>query len=343
VSFNAAYPLNCDKRKFKDDMEAHMPIIRDIIYAAVARGGDLKTMCAETGVDVLELNDSGKMAPFDPAAKVWDVTIAHTGDPLLGLHMGEEISTTILGMIGYLMQNSVTLFQALEQLCAFNDLYSTMMKFNVRKNDNVVEFVFEPAPLWTSRYPESVRQSIELSMAGTLRIFKTLSGKNIYPTLVEQTYPKRKITEYERIFQCALKFNASRNALSFASKDLEQPVVSHDKSLFNFFNSTLQQKLNSLKINRSTAEKVKHTLLSDFKGRMPSIEIVALHLGLTPRSLQRKLKDESLSFRELTATLKKELALSIMKKERYSAKEVADVLGYSDSSAFRKAFKNWSK
>ncbi|HZB14365.1 MAG TPA: AraC family transcriptional regulator ligand-binding domain-containing protein, partial [Chryseolinea sp.] len=128
-------------------MQAQMPILRDIIYGAAARGADFRKICEELGLDPQELNDS-KPVPFKPAAEVWNVAIAHTNDPLLGLHLGEELSPAILGMIGYLMQSSGTLYEAINMLIKYNQLYSTMMKFSLEESADQILIHYEPAILW---------------------------------------------------------------------------------------------------------------------------------------------------------------------------------------------------
>lgn len=324
-------------------MHAQMSILRDIIYGAVVRGADLKKVCAALDIDPNHLHDSERLVPFKPSAEVWDVTLAHTHDPLLGLHLGEEIGPSILGMIGYLMQSSSTLHEALLQLEKFNALHSTMLKYVLKESDGTLTIHYEPAMLWQHQYPESVRQSIEIAMSGMLTIFRVLSGKRIFPIKVALAYPVRAIKEYERIFQSTIQFNAKENFLVFSMQSLTTSVISYDKSLFAFFNHTLEQKLETLTSSKPFSAKIAQMVIIDFKGRLPSIEVAASHLNMTARSLQRKLKEEQTSYRQLVMGLKKELAETILSRPDFRVGEVANMLGYSDSSAFRKALKKWNK
>ena len=322
-------------------MHAQMPILRDIIYGAAARGADFRKICEELNLDPQELNDS-KPVPFKPAAEVWNVAIAHTNDPLLGLHLGEELSPAILGMIGYLMQSSGTLYEAINMLIKYNQLYSTMMKFSLEKSADQILIHYEPATLWQHQYPESARQSVEIAMAGVLKIFKTLSGKRIFPTYVDFVYPARSLNEYERIFQGVIQFRRKRNTLTFRKIDLLSHVISYDKSLFAFLNNALDQKLKSLRNDEHFSDQLKQKIINDFKGRPPSIDIVASHFNMTARSLQRKLKEEQKTYRGIVTDFKKELAKTILTRTNFRVGEVAEILGYSDSTSFRKAFKKWS-
>ncbi|HEY3429320.1 MAG TPA: AraC family transcriptional regulator ligand-binding domain-containing protein [Cyclobacteriaceae bacterium] len=320
-----------------------MSILRDIIYGAVSYGADLHRVCAALDLDPQDLNDSERLVPFKPAAEVWDVVLAETNNHFLGLQLGEKISPSILGLIGYLMQSSRTLLEAIMVFAKFNDLHSTMLKYKFEESDDHLVIHYEPALVWKHQYPESVRQSIELAMSGMITIFKTLSGRNIFPVRVELPYSKRNVHEYERIFRGAIKFNANRSALTFTKRDLEAPISSYDTSLFARFENILKDKVKLLRIEKKFSDLISQTILTDFKGNAPSVEVMASQLNMTPRAIQRKLKEESTTYRQITGRFKKELAEVILVNKEFRVSEVASLLGYSDSSAFRKALKRWNQ
>ncbi|MBL7844927.1 MAG: AraC family transcriptional regulator ligand-binding domain-containing protein [Cyclobacteriaceae bacterium] len=324
-------------------MHAQMSIIRDIIYAAVAHGADFYGLCEALDIDPADLNDSEKLVPFEPAARVWDVALEQTKDPLLGLHIGREISATILGMTGYLMENSRTLQEALIMFCKFNNLYSTMLEYSVTNEESRTRIQYQPHTMWEKKFPESARQSVEISMAGLLRLFYLMADRKIIPVKAELMYTKRYVREYESILGCPIEFGAERNALIFNSQELLSPINRHDVSLFSFFNNALQQKLAERSAQKGLTETIHDLILTKFKGRVPPIEIVASALCLTPRSLQRKLKEENTTFRNLGNEIKKELTTRLMGNTPVKVKDLAGLLGYSDSSAFRKAFKKWNQ
>ncbi|MBX2947464.1 MAG: AraC family transcriptional regulator ligand-binding domain-containing protein [Cyclobacteriaceae bacterium] len=323
-------------------MHAQMSIIRDIVYASVSHGANFSKFCADLGIAPEDLNNSEKLVDFEPAARVWDIALEQTGDPLLGLHIGEEISPGILGMTGYLMQNCRSLREAMLAFCKFNNVFSTIFEYRVHDEKNLTRIHFQPHEFWIKKYPESARQSVEISMSGLLRLFRLLVDKKVVPAKAELVYPKRSIEEYERILSCQIKFSSDKNALTFDENTVKLSVSRHDVSLFSFFNAALQQKLDEQTKLKGFAETLKTQILTKFKGQVPPIEIAASTLGLTTRSLQRKLKEENLNYRELGNHIKKELTGSILKNGNVKVKDIAVLLGYSDSSAFRKAFKKWN-
>ncbi|HTF17754.1 MAG TPA: AraC family transcriptional regulator ligand-binding domain-containing protein [Chryseolinea sp.] len=323
-------------------MHAQMSILRDIIYGSVPYGADVDRVCAMLEINPHDLNDSERLVPFKAAAEVWDVVLAETHHPLLGLHLGEKISPAILGMIGYLMQSSRTLYEAIIQLAKFNDLHSTMMKYIIVEAHGQVEIQYHPATMWLHQYPESVRQSMELAMSGLVTLFRTISSRSVFPAKVEVFHPSRHVEEYERIFRAPILFNAGQYALTFRKSDLAFPIASFDKSLFTRFGDILEKKLQSLNAEEKFSDRIRQVILTEFKGNSPSVDSVAAHMNMTARSIQRRLKDERTTYREIAGRFKKELAEIVLTDPKFSASEVSTLLGYSDPSALRKALKRWS-
>jgi AraC-like DNA-binding protein len=111
--------------------------------------------------------------------------------------------------------------------------------------------------------------------------------------------------------------------------------------MFQVFNSIVANKEALLETN-STVENLKQVLFMQFKGRIPTIEEAASALNMTPRNLQRKLLQEQTTFRDIAGEIRKEIALQLMQNPAIKISEVSDILGYSDLTAFRKAFKTWT-
>jgi AraC-like DNA-binding protein len=239
------------------------------------------------------------------------------------------------------MQSSKTLEEAIRMVCKYWELFSTLSILSVEESEGHFKISNEAILVWQHQYPESARQSIEFALGGVIKIFRLLSGKKIYPVHVRFAYPARSVGEYEHLFHSPIHFNSKNNTVTFRKEDLRLPVISYDQSLFEFFNKTLEVKLNSLTDQQQIFDKIKHIIIHQFKGRAPSIEIMASNLNMAPRSLQRKLKEEGISYRDIVNDLKKELAQAIMQKSGFRVGEVAEILGYADSSSFRKAYKQW--
>lgn len=324
-------------------MYAHMPIIRDILFGASKHGANLTTLCSKLGISSTDLNDSEKRLDFEKAYQVWEESVAATGDKLLGLHLGESTTPAIMGLIGHLMQSSPNLKVAFERLCEYGRLATDMFTYSwVKQGENIV-LQFQPAVVWMNVSNDSARQAVEQAMAGTLNVFALLTGQKIYPVLVQFEFPKPKDQrEYDRVFQSAIQFGATSNQMTIKGFDMNRAVIGYDVSLFSLFDELIQERVNALSDKKSFRDVVTNLLLTEFKVQIPSVEIIASRLNMSPRTFQRKLLDEGTTYRNLSSTVRKELAFQLIKKSKHKTEEIAQMLGYSDASAFRRAFKQWT-
>lgn len=321
-------------------MFAHMPIIQGILYGSVQRGANLSDLCDRIGISIHDLGDSEFKVPFEQACLTWECCVQQTNDNLLGLHLGETSTMSLLGLVGNLMQSSPDLLSAFETMTHYIDQATDMIHFGVKQNAHEVTLSFRPRALWLKTQSISIRHSMEQSMAGTLHVFCLLAGKKVKPI---QTVFKHKrggdLAEYLRVFGQDVQFNGLGNYLIFKKEDLLTPILSHDKSLFAFFEKILKEK--KATTHQSLTEQIKQLVRTDFQGHIPSIEAVASRLNMTTRTLQRKLTAEGISYRSLVAEVHKKLATQLFKLNS-NASQISNLLGYSEPSAFRRAFKKWN-
>lgn len=323
-------------------MFAQMTFIRDILLGAEKRNGNLIEMCKALDINPSDLYRSEIKVSFETAYRAWEVALKQTGDPLLGLHLGEQTNTSILGLVGHLMQSCPTLEEAFKAVCSFSGVASDLFSYSLSRNGDKDWLTYTPCTPWVKVAPISARQGVEQAMAGTLNVFMMLIGKKIVPERVMLRYPKPKDpSEYERIFQAPVTWNAPSNTLVFSHRQLLSPVLSYDESMMGLFCDLIKKRFSEL--NKETFEnKVKREIMTTFMGQLPSIETMAARFNTTVRSFQRQLEEEQLSYRQVCSSLGKDFSVSLLSNEKIKVAEVAAALGYSDTRAFQRAFKSWT-
>ncbi len=320
-----------------------MPIIRDILFGAANKGASLVDLCTTLNISLEELNDSENYLDFDRAYKTWEEATRATRDKFLGLHLGESTHPSILGLIGHLMLSSPNLEEAFKRVCQHGKLATDMFVYDWKKSKENFILTFQPADLWLKISEKSARQAVEQAMAGTLNVFRLLAGKSIFPVSVTFQFAKPKeLYEYERIFKSEIQFSADLNQLIFSVHDLATPVVSYDKSLYALFDQLLEARSASLAGKSNFADQVSDYLLKKFRTQIPSVEVISSSMNMTPRTFQRKLREAGESYRGLSARLRKEMALKLIRNSEHKMEEIAEMLGYSEASSFRRAFKGWT-
>lgn len=320
-------------------MFAHMPIIQGILYGSVQRGARLSELCEAIGISQDNLGDSEYKVPFEQACLTWECCAKQTNDNLLGLHLGEVSTMSVLGLVGSLMQSSPDLLSAFDTMTHYIDLATDMIVFGVKQNEQEVVLTYKPKPLWVKTGSVSIRHSMEQSMAGTLHVFGLLTGKKIKPIKVIFEHKRGgDLEEYLRVFGSEVRFNGIGNQLVFAKDELSTPILSSDRSLFAFFEKILKEKKSSRHL--PLKEQIRQLIRTEFQGLIPSMEVVATRLNMTPRTMQRKLAAEGVSFRSIVHGVQHETATQLFRLKG-NVSQVAEFLGYSDPSAFRRAYKKW--
>ncbi|MBO9155219.1 AraC family transcriptional regulator [Chitinophaga sp. GCM10012297] len=323
-------------------MEFQVSIIRDMLYGAAEHGANFHQLCRRAGIDPETLKDAEKMVPWEYSPYLWDHIVEMTGDPLIGLHIGQETRPTAYGMIGYLLQACGTFGEVITAVSGFNNTFSSIFRYTAEIKGDLVYQYMEPMPLWWSKYPVSAQQGADVGKSSALRTFNLLTGQHARPLKALFTCSKNNVEEYRRVLQCELVFNAPRDGMVFPRAVMDAPVLSHDQSLFALFNNLLTEKQQKLASRKTFSEELRLALLTDFKGQAPPIHVAASHLGMNTRTFQRRLAEESSSYRAVCSDLRKELALAILENDKKNINEIALLLGYADHTSFRRAFKSWT-
>lgn len=320
-----------------------MPILRDIIYGAAGHGARVDDLCRKLGIDIADLNSSDKRPSFETACLSWEHSVKATGDPLLGLHIGESATPSIMGMVGYLMQNSTTLLEAFRRLCKHSRVATNMFDYRIVENRELVILEYAPVAIWSKLYPNGARQATDQAMAGTLNVFFLLSGKKILPVKTELPSRRRKdLSEYERVFESPVSFGGMAR-LVFRREQLRIPVLSHDRSLLRVFEKLVNENKRGKVGKSSFADRLRAVIMTDFGGQVPPIDVLASKLSMTVRSLQRRLAAEKTSFRRISGQIREEISSRLLVSTQGKVADVARVVGYSTPRSFRRAYKSWTK
>ncbi|MFT3701226.1 MAG: AraC family transcriptional regulator ligand-binding domain-containing protein [Agriterribacter sp.] len=315
-------------------------VIRTIFQTATSFGAAFDTLCQMSDIRPEEISDSENMVEWEKAALIWVPLLKMSGDPIIGLHVGMGVEKLLHGMVGFLIQSSKNIDQALQILCTHGQMVSPMVAYKYTVDDVAILEVTQNK-MWLMKHPEPARHANDFLFAATINTFRALTGQRIVPLRIELAYEMREISEYRKFFGCEVHFNKEVNRIIASKESVSMAILTSDQSMFQLFNTIVADK-QALLANNSIVENLKQVLFMQFKGRIPTIEEAATALNTTPRNLQRKLQQEKTTFRDIAGAVRKEIALQLMQNPAIKIAEVSDILGYSDLTAFRKAFKSWT-
>ena len=156
-------------------------------------------------------------------------------------------------------------------------------------------------------------------------------------------YNKKKFDqEYDRIFKMPVIFDSDRNALLINETVLSMAMEPSNAYVFGLLSERADALLKSLENSKTIKGKVEHLLIPTLHKGDISMELVAEKMGLSRQTLYRKLKAERVSYEELLDTLRHQMALHYLSDKKVSVNETAYLVGFSEPSAFSRAFKRWT-
>jgi AraC-like DNA-binding protein len=127
----------------------------------------------------------------------------------------------------------------------------------------------------------------------------------------------------------------------FRSSDLDRPFVTHNTELLELTGAQLETELRERNTAVGVGEQVKNSLKHSMAGKRPTLEHIARELGMSARTLQRRLTDAGISFQEVVEDTRRELARHYLRQSTMELNEAAYLLGYEDSNSFFRAFHAW--
>lgn len=324
-------------------MWVSMSVIKDIVFGAAQYGASAKAICTAADIAMDDLDKPEQRATFSQGHLVWQEAVKQTGDSLLGLHLGANTTTSIVGLVGHLMQSSRTLQQAFENLSQYTAVVTEMFRYTVEVNSTSFKIYLEPSDYWKEHFPDTARQAAEQAVAGALNVCKLLTGRGSIANRVELATPQpTNAAEYERVLNTAVVFGKQHNVIVCNAAVAQWQVLGYNEDLLALFKKLSEEALQKAAHQPSFTNSLKKTITGQFYNRIPQLEEVAAYMNITARTLQRKLQQEGTSFQKISDEFKKELAIRLLSLNKYTVNETAYMLGYTEPAVFRRAFKRWT-
>lgn len=182
---------------------------------------------------------------------------------------------------------------------------------------------------------------VGMTFAYLLELGRRGTKRPLTARLVEFTHPMGDVRILESFFGCGIRIGAERNRLTLHRSDLDRHFISYNEELLQILTPVLDQSLDEKQRSRSIADMVKWILKRSLTGGRPDVQAVSKEMGMSDRTLQRRLTDENTSFKLLLKEARHEQALEYLADPSLDIKEVAFLIGYEDQNSFYRAFRQW--
>jgi AraC-like DNA-binding protein len=311
--------------------------LRPVLAGLEALGHPGTDFLARAGINPQTLGDPDARLPAGATGRLWQLAVDVTGDALLGMHVALAAPITSFEMHAYAMLSSPTLGDAYRRASRYHRLINEGSKLTFRQGTvNVLEHSLldgRPVP----------RQPAEFLVTTWLRLGRLVTGSPWIPARVHFAHERpADTTEYEAVFGAPVQFASDRTALYVPAAALDLKNSRSDPTLVSLIDRYADSLLETRVSIISESARVRAWLVEVHEGGVPSAAKAAKALTVSPRTLHRRLKQEGTTFRRLLDDFRQRKARTLLGEHRHSIAEIAFLLGYSELSAFYRAFKRWT-
>jgi AraC-like DNA-binding protein len=260
-------------------------------------------------------------------------------DDFLGLNLAKDFDCRDLGLLYYVMASSDTLGDALSRASRYSRITNEAIVLEYRE-------AREPALcLGYSGIPRHAdMHQMEFSIVAMLRVSRLLTGRQFFPTRVSMVHARSNdISKYSRLLGKDVEFSANTDQIEFPAGSAAWSLVDADPRLNKILLKTCEESLNTHSRSRdSLRTTVENTVTPLLPHGQAHADIVAKKLGMSVRTLARRLAEEDLTFSNLLQQLKEQLALRYLEDESMPISRIAWLLGFEEVSSFTHACRRWT-
>lgn len=319
-----------------------------LLNFAVSRGARRQDLLDHAGIAEADVADLDNRVPMPRYVALMEAAAALLEDPAIALHYGQAVRMQDISVVGLICEACETTIDVGVQLNRYGRL---IFDENRESNDNMVRLERRDDGLWleVGRTFNSHPYLTECEFARLVWNIKAMFGAN--PYLEEHPFPQEVHfthaapayrAEYDRVFQAPVVFERGWNAMRFHEGflTLKHPPVS--RYVFGVLSERADALLKSLEASKSVRGQVEGLLIPILHKGDVGIDQIAEKMALSRPTLYRKLKSEGTTFEKLLDELRHKMALHYLDGKKVSVNETAYLVGFSDPSAFSRAFRRWT-
>jgi AraC-like DNA-binding protein len=320
-------------------MSVSISLVRAVVEAAERSGAKRADLRARIPFDWTHLEHPDVRLEFEQFEQVLSIALAVTGDEALGLHLAEHMPEGAVDLLAHLAAHAPTMREAVEIASQFVRLAMDGVLLAVREEGDafVVRYTFPRST------PLSDRLLAEFMMGGLVRLARSFTGPSAIPRLAcfEHERPSYH-REYTRIFGNHQRFGQNVTSMTFDRETADRPQMHQHPALYDLLRTEAQRRLDRITTGVRPASRLREYLLAMPPSRIPEISTAARDLGMSERSLRRRLASDGTSYRDAVRSALEASAGRMLRDPTRTIKDTAVALGFADAAAFHHAFKRWT-
>ena len=318
------------------------PFARALLELAVAKGANRAELLERAGIDAAALDDMNARIRLRDWVTLMRAGIEASGDSALALHFGEAFDVGDMSVVGLIGRSVGTKSEGLEMLNRFGRLAVDV----ATEGEDRFTLVREKGGTWLVDTRLNPNEWPEVSEAGFAQIAamgrRMLPGIDHYRAVHFTHKAPRHRAEYDRVFAVPVVFDSDRNAFLMPDGWETEPIALQPRYALDIYSGHAERLLARLDDADRMRGRVEAQLAEMLAAGRPRAGAVAAALGVTEPTLYRRLKAEGTTFETVLDALRHRLATHYLRDRKLAAKDAAYRLGFSDPSAFSRAFPRWT-
>ncbi len=296
------------------------------------------TLLQAAGIDPSLLLKPENRIAFERQQALWILAYERCANPNFCLHFARIIQPNSYGLLGYVAMNCHTINDSFDAIVKYQFLTGQGGEFILEKDREHTSLSYVPV----NPDHEITHQRVVAMLGGTVSYGRWLVGASYRASYAEFTHESPPDSrEYEEFFGCPIRFGASRNCLVYPASVGELNIPNASEELLQLLSERADRLMKNMAQHSGLARRVASLLATQLTRAMPEKPLIAAQLGMSERTLQRRLNEEGTSYQKVLEDTRHQLALELLRNTPLPINTISQHLGFSEPSTFYRAFKKW--
>ncbi|MCZ2292534.1 MAG: AraC family transcriptional regulator [Burkholderiales bacterium] len=314
-----------------------MSWVGTVLAAAQRQGVPREVLLAQAGLPPEALQQ--ERWPIDHITRLWRAAVECTQNASFGLEAGSRVGPENFNVVGGLLQASATLREAIAAVQKYQRLISDGGRFQMVAGTPASWLIYHPRQGTLAFSPHQV----EAVLAAVLSFIRGTMGAAVRPQQVQFSQPRiGPLSGYRAVFACPVAFEQAFNGVLLDNALLDAPMPRADPRRARLHRHQAARRLAGLSQGGTLAQELRAWMAAVLASRVPTRAEAARALGVSERTLARRIEAQGLSFSGLLDAVRREAALQAVAQTARPLADIGQALGFAEPSAFWRAFRRWT-
>jgi AraC-like DNA-binding protein len=320
------------------------PIVKvaTVLDALSAEGVPIDEALAKLRLSKAEVASPATRVSVNQILDCYGHAAVSSRDPHFAYHAGLRLHVSAYGMYGFAILSSMNYRQTMQFAMQYHRLATPVAAIEFKEHDGCGTWTFAPLP---NAHVDArlYKFIVEMQFGIAVSLHRDIMGLPFAARELRVTYrAPENVAAYSGIFGSPVLFGQTSNELIFDAGWLDGTPKLGNQITYSNVLALCDAQIEDFKLHQGLVGRVRRALMMNLM-RPISFDAIAESLGMSSRTLRRKLQDENTSFRQLIDELRMDMAIQYLRDTDLTVEDIAEALGFSDAANFRHAFRRWTK